>query len=147
MKITLLVLALFAFYANAVSYNACQGVSGTYTVSEANPSVITVGDFMYVDLSGQFNVSVYGGDLQLRLTNSDTAQLAFEVQGIDLCNTGAKGHNICGLPASTPLVLEPEIFWSPFFPKGNYDLSILAYSIDSNGNRETSFCGDLIFTF
>ena len=146
----LLILAFCAVNCYAQStFTQCSNYKGAFSFSSYSFSGVTPSDFLTITLNGTINgVSLTGGSIQIRLTNSDTSTLATNVQGISLCDAGENGHNICNLPPNTPVIMSAQVYWSPYYPKGSYDMSVIAYgTVDNSGTQKPVTCGDLTFVF
>jgi len=103
------------------------------------------GTFFAINLQGYLNSTLVTGDLQIRLINSDSGKLANDVEGIDICETGPNGHNICNVAPST-IIIQPQIFWSTYYPTGNYVLSYEGFGDTLAGQTHVPvMCGEYSF--
>eukprot|EP00026_Physarum_polycephalum_P018860 Phypoly_transcript_20616.p1 GENE.Phypoly_transcript_20616~~Phypoly_transcript_20616.p1 ORF type:complete len:152 (+),score=17.23 Phypoly_transcript_20616:168-623(+) len=126
----------------------CNNFKGIFTYNSYSFGGATPSNFISLQINGTLTDSIVTGNINIRLTNSDTGALANEIQGINICDAGAKGHNICNLPANTPLIIEAQAYWSPYYPHGAYDLSVVAYGyFQDSTTQQPVTCGDLTFNF
>jgi len=147
--VALLITAANAQHPAGTSFATCANYQGLYT--ESSWAIATWppvrGQFIELLLTGSLSETIVEGDLELRLINSDTGAEANDVGGINLCNAGHHGHNICNEPAGG-LWVEPRVFWSPYYPSGHYVLSIIGFADTAAGRAHVPFyCGELSFSF
>jgi len=141
-----LLLAFALAVAHSQQYAVCNDFSGLFTQTGWDGGNITVSQFLFVDLYGSLNETLLEGDLQIRLTASNTGLLIDDVEGVELCLTGQKGHNICQQPPGD-VIFQPQFFWSYLFPSGPYVLSFEAFGDTPQGAHQAVLCGELSFTW
>eukprot|EP01116_Phalansterium_solitarium_P011642 TRINITY_DN27392_c0_g1_i1.p1 TRINITY_DN27392_c0_g1~~TRINITY_DN27392_c0_g1_i1.p1 ORF type:complete len:155 (+),score=45.55 TRINITY_DN27392_c0_g1_i1:51-515(+) len=142
-----LIASTFLLGSSAQSYAVCTNYSGLWTQNSWSGGSIVQSQFVAINLLGSLNETLLDGDLQIRLVNSDQGLLANDVQGVDLCTAGAKGHNICNVPPSGGIIIQPQFFWSYLYPSGNYVLSFEAFGDTPLGSHLPVLCGEYTFYY